>query len=400
MFKGLWKILDRHPLVGDVALTLLIAGSAFFTTRASWALLAPTLNPSLAMTLTLLAIFPLALRRRYPFFVLVFVSAIVVILGVLKVSNLNFTQIASLIAVFGEAIYGGGRRNLACIASIIAISASQVYVWLATTNSALLGSVMPIFVVGMVWNVVIFLAIWWFGNTLRMSREQTARLRESTAQLMRERELNARRAVFDERLRIARELHDVLAHHVSIMGIQAGAARQVLRQFPEKAADSLSLIENSSRQAVTELYRLLGLLRDEGRVDEYTAQPGLSQLDNLVAEMRSSGLQVDVKIQGAKREIPQTVDLSAYRVIEEALTNTLKHAGPARATVLLDFQKDMLFLHIADTGKGDANKEGPKPGGRGLIGMRERVRLLKGQFWAGDAPTGGFDVKVELPLTE
>ena len=255
-------------------------------------------------------------------------------------------------------------------------------------------------VTSLIYNLMIFLAIWWLGSTLRTSREQTSQLRESTEQLVREREENARRAVLDERVRIARELHDVLAHHVSVMGIQAGAARQVLKQYPEKAINSLNLIETSSRQAVSELYRLLDLLRDEKQEESFTSQPGLKQLESLVADMQTSGLQVEIGIEGEECEIPEAVDLSAYRIIEEALTNTLKHAGPAKATVNLIYKKDKLILNITDNGKGTVNKQDQTHRGKGLIGMRERAKLLKGEFQAGNTPDGGFQVSVKLPLGE
>ena len=250
------------------------------------------------------------------------------------------------------------------------------------------------------YNLIIFLAVWWLGKTLRLSREQASQLTESTEQLLREREDNARRAVFDERIRIARELHDVLAHHVSVMGIQAGAARQVLKQYPEKALNSLSLIEKSSRQAVSELYRLLDLLRDEKQVESFTSQPGLQQLDKLVSDMQDAGLRVEVQIEGEKREIPQLVDLSAYRIIEEALTNTLKHANATKAIISMLFQNGTLLLDIVDNGRGIINAEKSTSGGKGLIGMRERVNLIKGELWTGNDPNGGFRVKVKLPLGE
>jgi len=217
---------------------------------------------------------------------------------------------------------------------------------------------------------------------------------------MQEREENARRAVLDERVRIARELHDILAHHVSVMGIQAGAARQVLKLYPEKALSSLNLIETSSRKAVAELYRLLGFLRDEKQIEAFTSQPGLQQLENLVVDMQTAGLIVEVKITGEKRELPEAVDLSAYRITEEALTNTLKHADSTKATVIIDYQKDMLILDITDDGHGTWNREDTEINGKGLIGMRERVNLLKGEFWAGNASNGGFHVRAKLPLEE
>lgn len=307
--------------------------------------------------------------------------------------------IVSIIAIFSAAAYGGRRRNLACGICLAAIMGSIQYKLLFS------GVVLPINQIlysatNFLSNLVIFLPIWWFGNTLRLSREQTLQLRERTEQLVREREDNARRAIFDERVRIARELHDVLAHHVSVMGIQAGAARQVLKQYPEKALNSLSLIETSSRQAVAELYRLLDLLRDEKQVETFTSQPGLQQLEKLVADMQTSGLQVQVNIEGEKRGIPQAVDLSAYRIVEEALTNTLKHAGATKATVNMNYQNNMLLVDITDNGHGIVNDSKIASGGKGLIGMRERVKLLKGEFWAGKAPNGGFQVSTKLPLGE
>lgn len=182
------------------------------------------------------------------------------------------------------------------------------------------------------------------------------------------------------------------------MGIHAGAAREVLNKQPERALNSLNLIETSSRQAVAELYRLLGLLRDEKQVDKFTSQPGLNQLDELVAEMQKAGLPVEVKIEGEKHEIPQSVDLSAYRIAEEALTNTLKHAGPAKATVTIGYRDDALYLEILDSGHGALFTNGKQIKGKGLIGMRERVNLLNGEFWAGNAPNSEFCVRAKLPL--
>ncbi len=400
LFKSVRDVITKQPLVGDGALALLLAGSALLMLRAYFPLQAPALQPVPAMGLTLLAIIPLAVRRLFPVAALLLVTTAQVAIVLLNLPIMNFTAIAAFITIFTAAAYGGPRRNLACIACIVAMNACLTYKLMFSGNVTFFSSATLFSVIGLIWNLVIYLATWRFGNTLRLSREQTKRLRESAELLVREREENAHRAVFDERVRIARELHDVLAHHVSVMGIQAGAARQVLRQYPEKALNSLSLIETSSRQAVAELYRLLGLLRDERQAETFTARPGLGQLDKLVADMAASGLRVEVRIEGQKREIPQTVDLSAYRIVEEALTNTLKHAGPAKATVVLDYQKDALILDVADTGKGSSSKEDGQPGGKGLIGMRERAKLLKGEFRAGNAPNGGFRVSAKLPLEE
>ncbi len=397
---NIWKIISKYPLTGDGFLTMVIAGLAFFNLRAYWAIQPPPANLTLAIALISLAIVPLVWRRLFPLSTILIISIAYVALKVLKIPDMNLPSIILMIAIFSAAAYGGHRRNLVCFASIIAIMGSITYVLIFS------GTVVPpisqilFATTNLLYNLIIFLAIWWLGNTLRMSREKTSQLRESTEQLIREREENARRAVFDERVRIARELHDVLAHHVSVMGIQAGAARQVLKQYPEKALNSLSLIETSSRQAVAELYRLLDLLRDENQVETFTSQPGLQQLEKLVSDMQNAGLQVEVKIEGEEREIPQIVDLSVYRILEEALTNTLKHANATKSTINMNFHNSMLILDITDNGHGIVNDSKIPSGGKGLIGMRERVNLLKGEFWAGNGPNGGFRIKIKLPTGE
>jgi signal transduction histidine kinase len=182
------------------------------------------------------------------------------------------------------------------------------------------------------------------------------------------------------------------------MGVQAGAARHVLKTKPEKAAESLSIIEASSRQTVNELYRLLGFLRSDQEVDQLAPQPSLSRLDSLVREVQQAGLAVDVKVQGDIANIPSSVDVSAYRIIQESLTNTLKHAGPARAKVIITRTEEAIDLLIDDDGKGKRSEESKKNRGRGLIGMRERVNLHGGEFSAEKLPGTGFRIKAKLPL--
>jgi signal transduction histidine kinase len=400
LFKTLRKIDSKYPLVGDSILTLVIAALAFFSLRAWWALAPLPVHPLLAATLVSVEIIPLALRRAFPSATLLIIAIAGVILQVLNIPELSFIAITLIIAIFTAATYGGRGRNLICGVCIAAVLGSISYRLVFSG-----ATVLPInrFLYGttnLLLNSMLFLPIWWFGNTLRKSREQTSQLKDSTEQLIREREENARRAVVDERIRIARELHDVLAHHVSVMGIQAGAARQVLKQYPEKALNSLSLIETSSRQAVSELYRLLGLLRDEKQVEKFAPMPNLQQLEKLVADMQNAGLQVEVKIEGEKREIPEMVDLSAFRIIEEALTNTLKHAGATKATININYHNSMLVLEITDNGHGIVSNGKIASGGKGLIGMRERAYLVNGEFMAGNGPDGGFCVKVKLPLGE
>ena len=190
------------------------------------------------------------------------------------------------------------------------------------------------------YNAVLFILPWGLGAVIRSLRESRTELADRAVELQAEREENARQAVFAERVRIARELHDVVAHHVSVMGIQAGAARTVMERQPDKAAAALNSIEASSRQAVIELHRLLGFLRRAGDTDDLTPQPDLSQLGDLVAQHSQGELTVELTIEGDARPLPPTLEVSAYRVIQEALTNTRKHSRAATATVRVRYQPD------------------------------------------------------------
>jgi signal transduction histidine kinase len=231
----------------------------------------------------------------------------------------------------------------------------------------------------------LFIIAWLVGFALRERTSQAAAAEE-----------RARHAVLEERVRIARELHDVVAHHVSMMGVQAGAARLVLDADPAKAKTALAAIEGSSRQAVVELHRLLGFLRQAGDADGLAPQPGLDELARLATTLDGSALAVAVTVEGERRALPPTVDVSAYRIVQEALTNTLKHASASRADVHLRYWPDELEVEIVDDGR-PSDAPPSSSGGLGLIGMRERVALHGGQLTAGPAAGGGFAVKVRLP---
>jgi len=243
---------------------------------------------------------------------------------------------------------------------------------------------------------VVFAIAWLGGFALRERAAQAEAAEQRARHAEREREENARRAVFEERVRIARELHDVVAHHVSMMGVQAGAARLVIDRDRAKAKEALSAIESSSRQAVAELHRLLGFLRQAGDRDDLAPQPGLSELPRLAASMSDSDLAVELSIEGEQRSLPATIDVSAYRIVQEALTNTLKHSAASRADVHVRYWPDELEVEIVDDGR--PNGASPSAsGGLGLIGMRERAALHGGQLSAGPLAGGGFAVKVRLP---
>jgi signal transduction histidine kinase len=220
--------------------------------------------------------------------------------------------------------------------------------------------------------------------------------RERRAQMAeRERDLVAREAVVEERARIARELHDVIAHHVSMIVVQAGAERRVLSDANASTREVLETVEQSGRSALTEMRRLLGMLRG-GASEPLTPQPGLGDVPTLVGQLRDAGLTVELSIDGERRELPVGIELSAYRIVQEALTNALKHAGDARATVHVRYAPDSLELEIADDGTGGTTRA--SGGGHGLVGMRERVALYGGRFDASRNPSGGFAVRVVLPI--
>jgi signal transduction histidine kinase len=240
---------------------------------------------------------------------------------------------------------------------------------------------------------------WFAGFVLRERAGQALAAQERAIRAEREQEENARRAVFEERVRIARELHDVVAHHVSMMGVQAGAARMVIDRDRAKAKDTLAAIEASSRQAVDELHRLLGFLRQAGDADDLAPSPGVSQLPRLVAGMSDSELAVEVGVEGEERPLPPTVDVSAYRIVQEALTNTLKHAQASHADVRLRYRPGELEVEIVDDGRG-ATGASASGSGLGLIGMRERAALHGGELTAGPEPGGGFAVRVKLPTAD
>jgi signal transduction histidine kinase len=241
---------------------------------------------------------------------------------------------------------------------------------------------------------------WLAGFALRERAAQAEAAEQRATYAERGREENARRAVFEERVRIARELHDVVAHHVSMMGVQAGAARVVIDRDRIKAKEALTAIEVSSRQAVGELHRLLGFLRQAGDQDDLAPRPGLSQLPRLAASMSESELAVALSIEGEERLLPPMIGVSAYRIVQEALTNTLKHAAASRADVRVRYWPDELEVEIIDDGRGATALSGTSPGGLGLIGMRERAALHGGQLTAGPASGGGFAVRVKLPTSD
>ena len=399
IIKRILQWFTSHPIGTDILITLAFAVLALLNLYVNWGT-SSGLSSFLAVLLTLLVILPLAVRRRYPLGVLIFMTLAVIAFREFNIPESPFIKYALLLAFFNAGAYGRSRfRNwVRGISALLVIGLLTYSIFFQQQGAEVPTQTILYQISVILLDVFLFAAAWWIGEVFRTRNQRELELQERTRQLEKERDENARRAVMDERVRIARELHDVVAHHVSVMGIQAGAARRILKQQPEKANDVLSQIEASSRQAVAELQRLLGFLREQNQVDDISPQPSLKQLDVLFNQMRLTGLSISVKIEGKEKPLPPGVDLSAYRIVQEALTNTLKHAGPVNANVTIRYLSDAVELEIKDNGNtiiSEANQEGK---GRGLIGMRERVSLHGGEFQAGRLPEGGFIVKAKLPL--
>jgi signal transduction histidine kinase len=236
---------------------------------------------------------------------------------------------------------------------------------------------------------------WAVGVIIRGRRLRTAELEHLTAELARQRDLQAQAAVAVERGRIARELHDVVAHNVSMMVVQAGAAERVLEGEQPDVRAALGAIAGTGRETIDEMRLLLGVLRSDDGLT-LAPQPGLGDLDQLVRNVRKAGLCVDLRVEGQPAALPPGVDLSAYRIVQEALTNVVKHAGPASAEVTVRYGADRVEVEVRDDGHPPA---GSPNGGNGLIGMRERVAMLGGELQAGVLRGGGFAVVARLPIT-
>ncbi|MBT2469093.1 sensor histidine kinase [Streptomyces sp. ISL-66] len=253
--------------------------------------------------------------------------------------------------------------------------------------------------------IVPFALAWVLGDSLRTRRAYYAQLVERNQRLEKERAAQAKVAVAAERARIARELHDVVAHNVSVMVVQADGAAYVMDAAPEQAKEALQTISGTGRLALAEMRRLLGVLRtgEPQESEDYVPQPDVEQIDVLVEQVRAAGLAVDFEVEGAPRKLPSGVELTAYRIVQEALTNTRKHAGPdAKASVRLVYFDDGLGLLVEDDGRGAAHElyedGGADGAGHGLIGMRERIGMVGGTLDAGPRPGGGFRISALLPL--
>lgn len=342
----------------------------------------------LGVVLALLSSLPLAWRRRHPLEVLGLVGVSAVSLEVLHYTNAGAACV--LVALYTAAALCERRQSLLALAAtavaiVIALGAN----WHDLT------------VLDVVAQYVVFGTAWILGDNVRTRRKYVAELEEKAIRMEAEHEAQARRSAMAERTRIARELHDVVAHSVSVMTVQASAARRLLDQAgadPE-IREAMATVEATGREALTELRRAVGVLREDGDSAGLGPQPGVAELPMLVARAKEAGLSVELAIEGVARPLPSGVDLSAYRIAQEALTNAFKHAGPAHAVVRVCYGPDVLEVQVVDDGRGAAADLDGIGGGNGLVGMRERVALYGGELRAGPRAGGGYEVKARLPLS-
>jgi signal transduction histidine kinase len=318
-----------------------------------------------------------AVRRRYPTTVGVVAPVLTAVeVGVWGDPQLICAGIASFCALYGLSVWTDTRRFTLGTATVVLASLAAA----AGPHSTLSDSV---------FFTLVMLAVMLLVRRVVGDRERRVELAE------RERDVAAREAVVEERARIARELHDAIAHNVSMIVVQAGAERRVLDGAYGSTREVLQTIEQIGRGALTEMRRLVGMLRSDAP-DSLAPQPGLADLPTLVMQVREAGLPVELHVQGEPRTLPVGIELSAYRIVQEALTNALKHAGNAHAAVNVRYDVDSLELEIVDDGVGAlAPVSG---GGHGMVGMRERVALYGGRLDAGRAQGGGFAVRVVLPI--
>ncbi len=335
---------------------------------------------------------PIAWRRRDPMRILITTGLAIIIYSALGYPLSN-GYLGVFIAFYTVAAHEPRRRAVvAAVITAIGILISFVsYAAFATNVDQRADMTATYLSFGLAWLI---------GDNLRVRRAYTRQLEQRAVDLEREREERAALAVSQERARIARELHDVVAHHVSVMVVQASGARRVLEKNPAAAEDALEAVESAGRTALSEMRRMLEVLRtDEAGVGP---QPGLTELERLAAQVREAGLPVELCVEGAPRELPGALDLAAYRIVQEALTNTVKHAGKANARVLVCYEPEALILDIVDDGRGAAAPllagEEEDGAGQGLIGMRERVTLYGGTLEAGPVFPGGYRVHATFPL--
>lgn len=391
--SGMERVLQRFdPRVVDAVLAIAIAVFAlievwpgFLPVQSVWYRMdwIGYLSP---MLLALVSTLPLAFRRRYPVAVLLVIGASMAGWFLRGGESPGAVFLAFFVAIFSAAAYATNRRRSLFGYGVLAIlffglwwSEGQLDAWLLFIFAFTTG-------------------IWLAGDTLRARTVEAREHARRVGEIERQRATALRQAAAEERARIARELHDVIAHNLSVIVIQAGAAQRVLDEQPDVAREALRQVEVTGRVAMTEMRRLLGVVRRGDDEPLTVPQPGVASLDTLLDDVRAAGLTVALRTSGDDRPLPPGVDVSVYRIVQEALTNTLRHAQATRATVDIRYLPGSVEIEIVDDGSGTTDiRWDTDGGGHGLAGMRERAGLFDGAFEAGPRSSGGFAVRVTLP---
>jgi signal transduction histidine kinase len=342
-----------------------------------------------ALSLLGLSTLALAFRCTYPLpaFLVTFFG-----LGVVNIVAPEFdnqSTMGVIVIVFSLYSYGANARGRQAWAAVVVMPLAVAHFVTDDGDSFHLGDI--------AFGSLIIGGPWAAGLTMRLRRERERSLTLRTVELERDRDESARAAVAAERARIARELHDVVAHAISVVVVQSRGGRKVLDRDPEAARTAFDSIERTGEQALGEMRRLLGMLRDDDEEQSRAPQPSLERLEALAEEMRASGLPVELEVTGAANGIPPGIDVSGYRIVQEALTNILRHAGPAVARVGVRFSPDAVEIDVVDDGRGGQAATGS---GNGLVGIRERVAVAGGEIAAGPRPDGGFAVHARLPYRD
>jgi signal transduction histidine kinase len=392
-------VLTLAAMAGSVSMTVLINSMGLFVLGTP-----PPLAEQFLWGAAITA--PLLVRRRFPATVVLWVAAVFVAGKVRPVGDHFVPALTLFLAVYSLGAWGPNRRvarwvRLGVIVAMLGFLIVNMARALAgplpdfEDSAGPLDPVLASVVYELSVNVLYFVGAYVFGNQAWESARRRHELEVQGRDLRRSQAENARQAVIAERVRIARDLHDVVAHHVSVMGVQASAARRVLHTDPAVASEALAAVESTARTAIDELSGLLGVLRETDGPDEGTL-PGLDQVARLVDETRAMGLAVEYAVYGEPRPVPDAIALSAYRIVQEALTNTVKHAAATAAEVRLRYLDQALEVEVNDDGRGAV---GPAVGtGLGLVGMRERVGVHGGHLEVGPRRGGGFQVRARLPL--
>jgi len=346
----------------------------------------------LAYLLALVSTLPVAVRRLWPLPVLGVVLAGSV--AAMAIGTGKDPSVAVALALYLVALRYPWRTSAAALAGALALTAAGT----AAGGAALDHNQASTVAARFVGSAVVLTAAWVIGVAVRQQHAYTAGLREQAERRARAQLAEGRRAATEERLRIAREMHDVVAHGLSLIAVQAGVGHYVAEARPAEAARALASIETTSRAALREMRRLLGVLRDEDAGAELAPAHSLADVGQLITSTADAGVKVQLEIRGIQRPVPAGVDLAAYRIIQEALTNVVKHARTTASRVLVTYDDDAVRLEITDDGDGAAADAVAASAGHGIAGMRERASLFGGELHAGPLPGRGFRVAARLPL--